>query len=79
MHAGLEELRPLVEGCEVGLGVHDVELLGDAQPAGLGARLVGGSPRQELPLQLRHQPFIFELPHLALWLAIVEARLGRVR
>ena len=65
MHAGLEELRPLVEGCEVALGMHDVELLGHAQPAGLGARLVGGSPCQELPLQLRHQPFIFELPHMA--------------
>ena len=65
MHAGLEELRPLVEGGEVALRVHDVELLGDAQPAGLGARLVGGSRRQELPLQLRHQPFIFELPHMA--------------
>ena len=45
--------------------MHDVELLGDAKPAGLGARLVGGSRRQELPLQLRHQPFIFELPHMA--------------
>ena len=36
--------------------MHNVEFFTDAQPAGLGTGLVGGGPREELPLDARLQP-----------------------
>ena len=36
--------------------MHNVEFFTDAQPAGLGTGLVGGGPREELPLDAPTPP-----------------------
>ena len=58
-----EKLVPLVERGELGLE-HDGELLTQAQPAGVGARVVGGQPGQRPPLQGVLPAFIFQLPNM---------------
>ena len=58
-----EKLVPLVERGELGLE-HDGELLAQAQPAGVGARVVGGQPGQDFPFQAVISTFILELPNV---------------
>ena len=58
-----EKLVPLVERGELGLE-HDGELLAQAQPAGVGARVVGGQPGQRPPLQGVLPAFVFQLPNM---------------
>ena len=53
-----EKLVPLVERGELGFE-HDGELLAQAQPAGVGARVVGRQPGQRPPLQSVLPAFIF--------------------
>ena len=45
--------------------MHNVEFFTDAQPAGLGTGLVGGGPREELPLDARLQPLVLQGPDMA--------------
>ena len=58
-----EKLVPLVERGELRLA-HDGPLLTQAQPAGVGAGVVGGQPGQDLPLQAVFSTFILELPDM---------------
>ena len=52
-----EKLVPLVERGELRLA-HDGPLLTQAQPAGVGAGVVGGQPGQDLPLQAVLSTFV---------------------
>ena len=58
-----EKLIPLVERGELRLA-HDGPLLTQAQPAGVGAGVVGGQPGQDLPFQAVISTFILELPNV---------------
>ena len=58
-----EKLVPLVERGELRLA-HDGPLLTQAQPARVGARVVGRQPGQRPPLQSVLPAFIFQSPNV---------------
>ena len=45
--------------------MHDVKLLSQAEPASLGACLVGVRPGQELPLDVEVEALVFQAPDVA--------------
>ena len=69
METRCEYLRPLVEGCP-GRMVDDKKFLQGAQPAGLGDRVVGGSPAQDVPCDGVRDVGVLQVPNVSCQLRV---------